>query len=28
MKTNFAITKEMTDNQLKALEYYIYTFSK
>jgi cytochrome c len=28
MKTNFAITKSMTDDQLKALEDYIYSFSK
>ena len=28
MKTNFAITKSMSDDQLKALEDYIYTFSK
>ena len=28
MKTNFAITKNMSDEQLKALEDYIYTFSK
>ncbi|MDN3678363.1 c-type cytochrome [Flavobacterium paronense] len=28
MKTNFAITKSMNDDQLKALEGYIYSFSK
>lgn len=28
MKTNFTITKGMSDDQLKALEDYIYTFSK
>lgn len=28
MKTNFAITKTMSDEQLKALEDYIYSFSK
>ena len=28
MKTNFAITKSMSDDQLKALEDYIYTFLK
>lgn len=28
MKTNFAITKTMTDEELKALETYIYSFSK
>lgn len=28
MKTNFAITQEMTDDQLKALESYIFSFSK
>jgi cytochrome c len=28
MKTNFAITKGMSDEELKALEDYIYTFSK
>ncbi len=28
MKTNFAITKMMSDEELKALEDYIYTFSK
>lgn len=28
MKTNFAITEEMTDDQLKALEAYILSFSK
>jgi cytochrome c len=28
MKTNFAITKSMSDDQLKALEDYIYSFSK
>lgn len=28
MKTNFAITKSMTDEELKALEDYIYSFSK
>jgi len=28
MKTNFAITEEMTDDQLKALEDYILSFSK
>ncbi len=28
MKTNFAITKLMSDEELKALEDYIYTFSK
>ena len=28
MKTNFAITKKMSDEELKALEDYIYTFSK
>lgn len=28
MKTNFAITEEMTDDQLKALEDYIFSFSK
>ncbi len=28
MKTNFAITKTMTDEELKALEEYIYSFSK
>ncbi|QBZ97191.1 c-type cytochrome [Flavobacterium sangjuense] len=28
MKTNFAITKSMSDEQLKALEDYIYSFSK
>ncbi len=28
MKTNFAITKKMTDQELQALEDYIYTFSK
>lgn len=28
MKTNFAITKAMTDEELKALEDYIYSFSK
>jgi cytochrome c len=28
MKTNFAITEEMTDDQLKALEEYILSFSK
>lgn len=28
MKTNFAITKSMTDEELKALEDYIYSFLK
>lgn len=28
MKTNFAITKTMTDEELKALEAYIYSFYK
>lgn len=28
MKTNFAITKTMSDEQLQALEEYIYSFSK
>ena len=28
MKTNFAIIKGMTDEELKAIEDYIYTFSK
>ncbi|MFN3967324.1 c-type cytochrome [Flavobacterium sp.] len=28
MKANFAITKQMSDEELKALEDYIYTFSK
>jgi cytochrome c len=28
MKTNFAITKMMSDDQLKALQDYIYSFSK
>jgi cytochrome c len=28
MKTNFAVTEEMTDDQLKALEDYILSFSK
>ncbi|MEK8179090.1 c-type cytochrome [Flavobacterium buctense] len=28
MKTNFAITKQMSDEELKALQEYIYTFSK
>lgn len=28
MKTNFAITKNMTDEELKALEAYIYSFTK
>ncbi|MBF6641534.1 c-type cytochrome [Flavobacterium sp. J49] len=28
MKTNFAITKLMSDEELKALEEYIYSFSK
>ena len=28
MKTNFAITKNMTDAELKALESYIYSFAK
>lgn len=28
MKTNFAITKTMSDEQLKALEDYIYSFAK
>jgi cytochrome c len=28
MKTNFAITKSMSDEELKALEGYIYSFSK
>ena len=28
MKTNFAITKTMSDEELKALEDYIYSFSK
>lgn len=28
MKTNFAITKSMSDAELKALEDYIYSFSK
>ena len=28
MKANFAITKQMSDEELKALEEYIYTFSK
>lgn len=28
MKTNFAITKTMTDEELKALEDYIFSFSK
>ena len=28
MKTNFAITKNMTDEELKALEAYIYSFAK
>ena len=28
MKTNFAITKSMSDEELKALEVYIYSFSK
>lgn len=28
MKTNFAITKSMSDEELKALEDYIYSFSK
>jgi cytochrome c len=28
MKTNFSITKKMTDEELKAIEDYIYTFLK
>jgi len=28
MKTNFAITKSMSDEELKAIEEYIYSFSK
>jgi cytochrome c len=28
MQTNFAVTKNMTDQELKALEAYIYSFSK
>jgi cytochrome c len=28
MQTNFAITKNMTDEELKALEAYIYSFAK
>lgn len=28
MKTNFSITKSMSDEELKALEDYIYSFSK
>jgi len=28
MKTNFAITKMMTDEELQALQDYIYSFSK
>lgn len=28
MKANFAITKEMSDEQLKAIENYIFSFSK
>jgi cytochrome c len=28
MKANFAITKQMSDEELKALEDYIYSFSK
>ena len=28
MKTNFAITKGMSDDELKAIEDYIYSFSK
>jgi cytochrome c len=28
MKANFAITKQMSEEELKALEDYIYTFSK
>lgn len=28
MKTNFAITKSMSDEELEALEDYIYSFSK
>ncbi len=28
MKTNFAITKSMSEDELKALEDYIYSFSK
>jgi cytochrome c len=28
MKTNFAITKNMSDEELKAIEDYIYSFSK
>lgn len=28
MKTNFAITKTMSDEELKAIEEYIYSFSK
>ena len=28
MKTNFAITKNMTDQELEGLEAYIYSFSK
>ena len=28
MKANFAITKDMSEDELKALEDYIYTFSK
>jgi cytochrome c len=28
MKTNFSITKNMTDKELKALENYIFSFSK
>ena len=28
MQTNFAITKSMTDEELKALEAYIYSFAK
>ena len=28
MKTNFAVTKSMSDEKLKALEDYIYSFSK
>jgi len=28
MKANFAITKNMSDDELKAIEDYIYTFSK
>jgi cytochrome c len=28
MKTNFAITKKMTDTELKALEEYMLSFAK